>query len=82
MSRPKTRQAFLETEEGQTMQRQLQLMVESTEYNTASTYSPNTAVYPDNLMPFEDKHLNYFLNYPYIDANMYVANLRVRTHIT
>lgn len=72
---------FLESEEGQTIRRQLEKMVASSQYNTTSTYSSKTDIYSDNLIPFVDKHLNYLTSHPSLNPTLYLANLRLMTKL-
>jgi len=46
-------------------------------HTTKSTYSANTGLYPDNQMPFRDKHYDYLLNHPGVDPDQYLSNLRL-----
>lgn len=77
----KSRTGFLDSEEAKDISLQLKHMAESDQYNTTSSYSANGSKYPDNLMPFIDKHLNYLNSHPKLDAKMYLANLRLITRI-
>ena len=77
----KTRTNFFASEEAEEIKRTLQKMVESGVYNTASSYTANSYEYPDNLMPFVDKHMNYLNAHPKLDAGMYITNLRLMTRI-
>lgn len=77
----KQRKDYRESIEGQNVIRSLQSMFEDRVYNTGSSYSANTAMYPDNLMPFIDKHMNYLIAHPSIEANTYIANLRLMTRV-
>lgn len=42
-----------------------------------STYSSNTALYPDNQIPFIDKHVAYLLDHPKVDPLQYLSNLKL-----
>ena len=42
-----------------------------------SAYSSNTALYPDNKIPFVDKHIAYLLAHPKLDPIQYLSNLRL-----
>lgn len=72
---------LLESEAGIEIIKSLEAMVESSVYNTDSTYSANGDKYPDNKIPFVDKHLNYLLTHPSINPSHYLANLRLMTRI-
>lgn len=77
----KTRRDFLDTEEGRDIKLALIDMTLNKRYNTTSSYSANSAEYPDNLIPFVDKHINYLNAHPKLDASMYLANLQLITRV-
>lgn len=77
----KTRVTFFETEEGKDIKLKLQQMNESGLYNTTSSYSANSMLYPDNLIPFVDKHMNYINAHPKLEISKYLANLKLMTRI-
>lgn len=79
MATVKKRVSFFESEEGVEIKECLLGMTKDKTYNTGSTYSANGITYPDNLIPFVDKHMNYLNSHPSIDPNQYVANLRLMT---
>jgi hypothetical protein len=72
---------FIDTEEGQTIRQKLHFMTVDKKYNTDSTYSANSSQYPDNLIPFVDKHMNYLSVHPKLDVWMYLANLQLMTRV-
>ncbi len=74
----KRRNDFLNSEEGREIRQKLQQIVLSESHNTTSSYTPN-GEYPDNLISFVDKHMNYLCANPAMDAEQYVANLRLKT---
>jgi hypothetical protein len=47
-------------------------------YNTPSSYSPDSQHYPNNQIPFVDRHVEYLLNHPKLDSAQYLANLRMK----
>lgn len=73
---------FLETPEGLEAARVLRLMVEDASYNTEPSYSANTGLYPDNLIPFMDKHMNYLCSHPATNPRLYLSNLRLMTRLS
>ncbi len=79
MATVKKRVSFFESEQGIEVRKILVEMEENTAYNTTSTYSADAVQYPDNLIPFVDKHMNYINTHPSIDPNHYIANLRLIT---
>jgi hypothetical protein len=82
MTMLKSRKNFLETDEGQEIKLKLQEMGESGLYNTRSSYTSNTELYPDNLMSFVDKHINYLVNHPELEPKTYLANVRLVTRLS
>lgn len=77
----KTRSGFLDSAEGVDIRQKLQFMMSDKTYNTESSYNANSTRYPDNLMTFVDKHMNYLNAHPNLDARMYLANLRLITRV-
>lgn len=77
----KKRVSFFESEEGRQAQRALIVMAADSTYFTEPSYSANTMQYPNNLMPFVEKHMNYLNAHPSIDTEQYVSNLRLMTRI-
>ena len=75
----KTRTGFFESEEAKVIRQELQDMMISGKYHTPSSYTTNGMQYPDNLIPFVDKHMNYLNAHPKLDAEMYLTNLRLMT---
>ena len=75
----KKRISFFESEEGTRVHQTLHLMTQDPIYNTEASYSANATVYPDNLIPFVDKHMNYLNTHPAVDPYNYISNLRLKT---
>jgi len=71
-------QEFLSSSDGKLVRAELQAMMESEGYNTASTYSP--AAHEGNLT-FIDKHMDYLSSHLNVDAAQYVSNLRLITKV-
>jgi hypothetical protein len=71
------RTGFLESPEGIDIIRTLRMMMEDSAFNTPDTYSSNNIDYPDNMMPFVDKHLKYLNAHPKLNPNHYIANLKL-----
>jgi hypothetical protein len=72
---------FIDSEEGQDIRQKLQFMTVDKKYNTESSYSANSSLYPNNLIPFVEKHMQYLSVHPKLDAWMYLANLRLMTRV-
>jgi len=72
---------FLNSQEAKDIRRLFQNMTLNSSYNTASSYSPDTLKYPDNLMPFADKHMNYLYAHPKLNARQYLANVKLGCRI-
>jgi hypothetical protein len=81
MALSKTRKDFLSTEEGKEVQLELRNMTRDSLYNTAPSYSNDVALYPDNLIPFVDKHMNYLVSHPALVVSQYLANVRLLTRV-
>ena len=81
MSAYQTRSHFVDSEEGKTIKQKLQFMTSDEGYNTQSSYSANSLRYPNNLIPFVDKHMNYLSVHPKLDARLYLANLQLMTRV-
>jgi hypothetical protein len=77
----KTRTAFFDTLEGEEIKLELERMAASSLYNTTSSYSANSLLYPNNLMPFVDKHVNYLITHPALDPGKYLANIKLMTKV-
>ena len=68
---------FFESEQGKTLRDELTKMAKSKNYNTNTMYS----TYDPNGMSFIDKHMKYMSQYPTLNYNQYVSNLKVMTKI-
>jgi hypothetical protein len=79
MATYKKRPAFFETEEGLEVRKVLIKMAADPVFNTEASYSANTEVYPDNQIPFVNKHMEYLRTHPAINPRHYIANLRLMT---
>ena len=75
----KSRSGYFDSAEGIDMRKRFKDMVASNQYNTQATYSANSVLYPDNLIPFIDKHMNYLNSHPGLEANKYLANIKLIT---
>jgi hypothetical protein len=81
MSTPKKRSDFATSDEGQSAIAELQAIASDSGYNTTSSYSANSTLYPDHEIPFVDKHMAYLCNHPELDSQQYIANIRLMTKI-
>lgn len=77
----KQRKNFRDSEEGQDALHMLELMTNDSSYITPSSYSADSLKYPDNLISFIDRHMNYLTAHPDLDAKKYIANLRLMARI-
>lgn len=75
------RKGFNESEEGLDSIEKLRAMTQDTAYNTPSSYSADSTAYPDNQMPFIDKHMQYLNAHPKVEARQYIANIRLMSRI-
>lgn len=67
--------AFFESEIGKLLRQELIEMTQSEKYNTRSTYSVHAA----DGMNFVDKHMKYMSQFPNLNTNQYVSNLKLMT---
>jgi hypothetical protein len=81
MATVKKRINFYESIEGVRVKQLLTTMVSDDTFNTAPSYSADIEVYPNNLIPFIDKHMRYLSSHPSVNAGYYVSNLRLMTRI-
>jgi hypothetical protein len=77
MSTKSRKNDYFETEEGLYVVRELQKMSKNLDYNTGSSFSPDTEHYPDNLIPFIDEHIKYLKAHPNTNPQHYLSNLRL-----
>ena len=77
----KKRTDLYKTEEGAHILRELRAMVADSKYNTGSTYSSDVSTYADHKIPFTDKHMQYLIAHPSVDAEQYLSNLRLMTRV-
>lgn len=75
------RKIFFDSEAGVALVKTLQEMVEDPAFNTEPTYSANCDKYPDNLIPFVDKHMDYLSSHPSVNPQYYIANLQLMTRV-
>jgi len=79
MPNVKHRPDFLGTAEAEEIKKRLMLMVESDTFSTSGTFTSDSEQYPDNVVPFVDKHIRYLYTHPKLDVEHYLANLRLMT---
>ena len=72
---------FIKSQAGLEARQLLEEMVLDDSYNTEPSYTANTAVYPDNLIPFVDKHMNYLCTHAIINPQLYLSHLRLMTRV-
>lgn len=72
---------FFQTEEGIEFQKALKEMAKDVTFSTGPTFSANSELYPDKLIPFVNKHMEYLRNHPSVDPQHYLANLRLMTRV-
>ena len=70
--------AFLASEHGDPIRKDLIKMVNSEHYNTSSTYSVDD---PEGLS-FVDRQMKYMSQYPAMNHIQYVSNLKIKTKRT
>lgn len=77
----KKRTNFYESEEGQEVKDILKKMAQDDGYNTGPSYSANIDEYPDNLISFVDKHMQYLNTHPSVNPSHYLSNLRLMKRV-
>jgi len=63
------------------LQAALQRMEADATMSTPSSYTPDGTLYPDHVLTFTDKHLLYLKQHSKINAEQYLANLRLKIRI-
>lgn len=81
MAYVKSRTGFADTAEGKAIRHKLESMDSNVLYNTEPGYSADSMLYPDNLIPFVDKHMNYLVTHPRLDPEKYLDNIRLMTRV-
>lgn len=59
----------------------LRLMESDSSYKTDAGYSSNEELYPDNNIPFVEKHMHYLREHRNVNPEQYLSNLRLMTRI-
>jgi len=72
---------FFETEEGKEFEQLLKVMTKDSAFSTGPSYSANSKLYPDNLIPFVNKHMEYLRTHPSTNPYHYLSNLRLITRV-
>lgn len=81
MATTKKKINYYDSEIGTLVRKELESISNSEQYNTESTYISNSAEYPDNLIPFVEKHIKYLNDHQNVDWNHHISNLRLMTRI-
>ncbi len=81
MSMYKRKADYFESEEGQKFKLALREMASSNTYITRSGISADMTLYPDQTIPFVEKHMEYLRNHPTVDPEHYLSNLRLMTRV-
>lgn len=81
MATTKKRINYHDSDEGLAIRQALYKMVADETYTTDASYSANLENYPDNLIPFVEKHLQYLNTHQNVDPQHYLANLRLMTRV-
>lgn len=63
------------------LQAALERMEADNTMSTPTSYTPNSTLYPDHVLTFTDKHLLYLKQHPKLNAEQYLANLRLKVRI-
>ena len=81
MATHKKRVDFRTSEGGMRAIATLNVMVSDDSYVTEPSFIADSEKYPDNLIPFIDKHMNYLLSHPYINPDHYLSNLKLMSRL-
>ena len=72
---------FITSDEGIITAELLRLMVLDEAFATEPSFSADSQTYPDNLIPFIDKHMMYLRSHPNTNPIQYISNLRLMTRL-
>lgn len=72
---------FLSSKIGLETREKLRAMQSDATFSTADSYTPNTTMYPDNVLSFVDKHMDYLSTHLEVNVQTYLANLRLKTRV-
>lgn len=81
MSVTKRKSDFNLSEAGVNARQILVRMISDDGYITEPSFSANAVLYPDNLIPFVDKHMDFLRDHPTTDPMLYLSNLRLMTRV-
>ena len=81
MANYKKKVNFMDTEEGHDFKLKLEELQSDQGYNTEPSYNANSELYPDNLISFVDKHVNYLSAHPSVNPTHYISNLKIITRV-
>ncbi len=81
MGKAKNKINFFETSEGHEFEEHLRQMQADEQYITEPSYTTNSLKYPNNLMPFVDKHIEYMVKHPKTNPLHYISNLRLTSRL-
>ena len=71
------RAQLLESTEGDEIRRVLREMLADNRYITEPSYTSDTDLYPNNLIPFEEAHMAYLVKHADVNPTYYLSNLRL-----
>jgi hypothetical protein len=74
-----TKNNFSSSPEGDVIRKKLEDMVKDRTYNTQPGFTSDAETYPDNVIPFVEKHLKYLDAHKGVDPDHYLSNLRLMT---
>jgi hypothetical protein len=79
MSAPTRKVPFADSEVGIATRLTLERLEADEAYNTVSGYHVNELLYPNNSIPFIDKHMEYLSTHAAVNPTYYLSNLRLMT---
>ena len=60
---------------------ELKLLQKNPTMKTVGQYSPTAEDWPDNILPFVEKHLVYLRTHKHVDPAHYISNLKLTIKI-
>lgn len=81
MQAVKRRSNFFDSDDGKDVKQKLEYLLQDKGYNTIPSYTADTVTYPDNQIPFVNRHMDYLNTHPNLDSELYLANIRLKTRI-
>lgn len=69
---------IFDSELGTFVRNSLIALEDDPKYKTTAGYTSNREAYPEGIMPFVEKHLQYLHQHPAVNPEHYLSNLRLQ----